>query len=1472
MESLETLVPYSDIEGAGGGGKDSGSSRNPTEAPNDLFSVAFAKTLYLLSEGEIQGFPTSAERDILLDGTPIVRQDGTSNFSKTTQIPVTRPDGSTYYATVTPNFQNISLAYTTGTSTQQPLTGFTQIENTVNVSTTVIKDLGPITRTIVDPDIERCRVIIQHPALQSINASNGDTNGTTVQYKISVSSNGGPFIPQGGDANGVITVSGKSSGQFQRAYEFDLPVGGAPWQVRVERLTDDSRSGLLTDSFIWQAFVEITDQKLTYPNSALLGIRVDARQFNTIPDVKVRLRGRKVQVPTNYDPITRTYSGTWNGTWKQAWTDNPAWIFRDLVVNPVFGVRHYLLSADVDPWYLYSVARYCDELVSDGQGGTEPRFRCNVYLQNEGNVFEVLNSLASCFRGMLHYAEGKIFVTQDRPATPVQQFSEANVIQEVDQNGHVTTPSFVYQGTSRTARKSVVLASWDDPDQYYNNVTEYLQDDELLKRFGYLPTDLRLLGVTSRGQALRAAKFVLFSNRYLTTKVSFRIGAEGLASGIGDIIQIADPLRQGQRLGGRVKAISGNTITLDDNLTLSQGTTYTLTLAVPAGQTTVNGDGTTETKPLLLERTVSSFSKSAEGYTTVSLAGASLPTIQPGALWVLEWQDAQAALYRIVSISETSPMQFQIEAVQYNASSYGYIDNDRPIAIPKDRFTFQVVDPPTSVTAQLTYRNGRVQVAANWYAPTVSAVDNIFVNEYRYQWRQVGNETWSLPLVDTLYTEGQISLPQYTYGQQFQFRVASRNRLGQQSSWIQIDVAALPPPADVTGFTSTVDPLVGWTLAWDITTDLTVRYEVRRGESWGSGTLVTQKTSGNHLLGVLPVGTYTYWIKALDVPNNYSTNAVSTTITVTPLTAPTISGAVVDPNAVLTWVPGSGSYAAVEYEIRYGVSYESGAVLGRVKGTTFRVAANWSGSRTFWVAGIDTAGTTGSAGSTTVTITGAPAPPITGTFTNSRLELHWTEVSGSLATVGYEVRQGTTYATATVLTTVQSTSYLITANWSGSQTFWVTALDANGTKGTSASYVATINGAPAPSISTTFAGQNVTLTWGGVNGSLPTARYEIRRGNTLQASTLVAAIQGTAYTTKVDWGGTARFWVAAIDLHDNYGTFGMASAVVAVPSQPTITQQVIDNNVLLRWTDATATLPIQSYEVRRGSTWAGATAVGTKQGLFTVLFETTSGSYTYWIAGIDTAGNYGTPASIVATVNQPPDYVLKLNYDSAFSGTKNNLLTTASGLLGCLDATETWQSHFTSRGWSTPQDQINAGYTYYVMPSQVSGYYEEVIDYGAALSGSKVTTALARTNIAGSTTITPKISVSANGSSYTDYPGLDTVYATNFRYIKVRYDFSSAGGDDLLLLTGLNVRLDSKLKTDSGTGTANSGDAGGTTVNFNVAFVDVDSITVTPSGTSATFAVYDFVDAPNPTSFKVLLYNTSGNRVNGSFSWSARGF
>jgi hypothetical protein len=341
---------------------------------------------------------------------------------------------------------------------------------------------------------------------------------------------------------------------------------------------------------------------------------------------------------------------------------------------------------------------------------------------------------------------------------------------------------------------------------------------------------------------------------------------------------------------------------------------------------------------------------------------------------------------------------------------------------------------------------------------------------------------------------------------------------------------------------------------------------------------------------------------------------------------------------------------------------------------------------------------------------------------------------------------------------------------------------------------------------------------------------------------------------------------------DDLGAIASVDYTVDGPSQPSVTARVIDNTVTLSWTDVTTAFSISYFEIRSGATWEAGVVVGQKQGSFTTVTEYSEGEYTYWVAGVDLSGTYGPPNSVTVEVGAPPDFTSQFNQNSTFSGTKVNALLEDGGLLVNVNLTETWATHFTSRSWTTIQDQINAGYAYYALPSTTTSSYEETIDYGSIISGSKITATLTHTHVVGNTTITPTISVKAAiGDAWTNYANTNSVYAVNFRYIKILYDFTSTGNNDLLLATGLNIRSDAKLITDSGSVSAVSTDAGGTLVSFNKPFARVTSIHLTVNGTTGRFAVCNFTDVANPTSFRVLVFSSATARQSASVYWQARG-
>jgi len=395
------------IIGAGGGGKGGGgSARVAQEAPDSLRSKAYARVVDLISEGEIEG---------LVDGLQSVYLDDT---------PIQNPDGST-------NFSGVTLETRNGSQQQSYVPGFSSVENEVVVGVEV-KASQPVVRSITDPDVDAVRVKVSVPQLTNQDTTNGDLNGSTVNFAIDRQVNGGGFVEMIND-----TISGKTTTKYQRSYYVPL-AGSGPWDIRVRRITADSTSSAVQNKTFVESYTEVVESKLRYPNSALVALRVDASQFSSIPRRSYDMKLLRVRVPVNYDPATRAYSGVWNGTFKIAWTDNPAWCFYDLVSSTRYGLGGYIPEAQVDKWALYRVAQYCDQLVPNGLGGFEPRFTCNLYLQTREQAYKVVQDMASIFRGMVYWSGGAITVTQDAPADPVYQFAPSNVVDG----------EFAYQGSA----------------------------------------------------------------------------------------------------------------------------------------------------------------------------------------------------------------------------------------------------------------------------------------------------------------------------------------------------------------------------------------------------------------------------------------------------------------------------------------------------------------------------------------------------------------------------------------------------------------------------------------------------------------------------------------------------------------------------------------------------------------------------------------------------------------------------------------------------------------------------------------------------------------------------------------------------------------------------------------------------------------------------------------------------------------
>lgn len=643
-------------------------------------------------------------------------------------------------------------------------------------------------------------------------------------------------------------ISGKASSRYQRSYRIELP-GDGPWDIRVRRLTADSTVQNLRNATWWDSYTEIIDAKLTYPNSALIAMTVDAEQFRAIPRRGYDLKGLKVRIPSNYNPLTREYTGAWDGTFAVAWTDNPAWCFYDLLTADRYGLGDFLDETQIDKWGLYAVAQYCDEGVANGYGSTEPRFTCNLYLQTREEAYRVVNSMASIFRGMVYWAGGAVVAVQDAPQAVSAIFAPANVV----------GGQFGYQGSAAKVRHTVALVAWNDPVDRYRQKIEYVDDAEGIARYGVIQTEILAVGCASRGQAHRLGRWLLYSERMETETVTFRAGLDGLAIAPGEVIQTSDPVRAGRRMGGRLIAASVSSVTLDAAVTIESGKTYTLWAVLP--------DGTVESR---------AASAAPGDQTVLSVAPDFSVAPQALAIWMLAANDLEPESWRVISVTEVDDVQAEITALAYRPEKFEAVETNLVLETLDISDLGSRPDAPTGLTmAESLYIAALsvigVKAALSWSGTAT---------RYAVQWR-LADQNWNE--VETV--DQHLDLQPMTEGLH-EFRVWSINALGLRSATPdeisgEIFGKSLLPAA-VSGFSVTKlggMGLAAWVLAADLDVRVGGRIVVRHspltsGAAWENGVIV-EEFDGNAVSGMVPLMTGTYLAKAVDSTGNFSAAAAS---------------------------------------------------------------------------------------------------------------------------------------------------------------------------------------------------------------------------------------------------------------------------------------------------------------------------------------------------------------------------------------------------------------------------------------------------------------------------------------------------------------------------------------------------------------------------------------------------------------------
>ena len=647
------------IKGRKGG---SSSSRTPTEQPDDLQSVAKAKILVALGEGEFAGQLTA--KDIYLDGTALENADGSQNFS------------------------GVTWEFRAGTQAQKYIQGIPGTENEINVGTEV-SSATAWTRTFTNTQLSAVRLRLKWPSLFK-QEDDGDLVGYSVNYAIDLQTDGGTW-------HTVLntSVTGKTTSGYERSHRIDLPQAGSTWTIRLRKITSDANSAKIGDTMLLQSFTEVIDAKLRYPNTALLYIEFDSSQFNgSIPQISCEPRGRVIRVPDTYDPETRTYSGTWAGTFKWAWTDNPAWIFYDLVVSDRFGLGDRLTTANIDKWTLYQVAQYCDQMVPDGKGGsgTEPRYTCNVYIQERNDAYTVLRDFAAIFRGMTYWGDDQIVALADMPRDVDFTYTHANVI-----DGR-----FTYSSSTTKNRYTNALVSWSDPDNAYSDAMEPVFEQALVARYGFNQLEITAIGCTRQSEANRKGRWGILTNNK-DRVVTFNVGEDGNIPQPGYVIAVADRNLSGRDLGGRISAVNGRVLTLDRAPDASAADRMIVNLPSGVSQS----------------RTIQSITGNK---VTVTTAYSETPVAE--AVWVIESDELYAQQYRVITVTDNNDGTFTIVGANHDPDKFDRIDTGAII----DQRPVSVIPP------------GNQSPPANIVISSFSVVQqNISVETMRVSWDQAQN-------------------------------------------------------------------------------------------------------------------------------------------------------------------------------------------------------------------------------------------------------------------------------------------------------------------------------------------------------------------------------------------------------------------------------------------------------------------------------------------------------------------------------------------------------------------------------------------------------------------------------------------------------------------------------------------------------------------------------------------------------------
>jgi predicted phage tail protein len=835
--------PSAVIQGGGGavgGGKGGGGAGSNVEKEDTLYSVSNARILVAVGEGPLEG-PVSDEfvKDLILNGTPLKSPSGDLNF------------------------KGFTVEWRNGSEDQDYIPGFNSVEQEVSVGQLVQNGI-PVVRSILNANIDAVRVRVRIPALREFR-KDGSAVGSEVRYRIDISSNGGPYVTRFSDG-----LSGKTTSPYDRLHSIRLE-GSAPWNIRVVRETPDATSERISNEIYFQALTEVQHTRRRYPNTALISILIDARQFGQIPNVFLNTKGLRILVPHNYDTDNGTYSGFFNGSLRESWTDNPVWVLYDLLTDTRYGAR--LNPNRIDIASFYEAAVYCDERVPADGGNTERRWTFNGSIETRGQAFNIVEAVAASFHGLMYWSGSKIRLVVDKYKKPKRKFSRENVLAKRNDDGSLAEPPFLYSDTSLSAIHTVANISYREPGEGYQLKTIQYVDTEAVAKYGYRPIDITAFGCTSRTQAYRYGKWRILTDNTQQTTVSFRVAREGMLVGVGDVFHLYDESVLGEVQSGRIVSATMTSITLDVEVGLISGTSYELLTVSASGDTdyaVVSVASSTETTP--------------GKYDTIAIEGEFQSEPVPGTTWSIVGGPTVPQQYSVGKISENGDDgSYTIEGIQYEPSKFDAIENNIPLTFLEvfgAENPYARPKPPQSLGVEeslfLTTRSSGVRVRADisWSHP------NDFNNRaasFKIEYREESNPEWQIAGTSETRNFSIDDLAPGSY--RFRITAISPNGYAGEAATTQAIIYGLTvPPASISGLTS--EYFNGsLRLQWNRPPELDVKiggqiqiYHTPITDLSASFDQSTLKDSipGDETQIVMPPITGTYFVKVVDSSGNPS--------------------------------------------------------------------------------------------------------------------------------------------------------------------------------------------------------------------------------------------------------------------------------------------------------------------------------------------------------------------------------------------------------------------------------------------------------------------------------------------------------------------------------------------------------------------------------------------------------------------------